>query len=323
MDSLVVVEEELLEELTEQPIVARQEPSLEALIESFVDSQDVSDGSRDTYRRQLKQYVLWLEETGRREYLGQLRREDILGYKDGLLESGKTVLSANGYLTAVRKFYTYLEAEKLYPNIARGVKGYRKPQNFNKDCLSREQVKDVLHALKTSSLEGLRDYAMVSLMARTALRDIEVSRAKVSDIRQESGESVLWIQGKGRDSKDAFVVLTAAAEKPLRQWLQVRGEQSPDAPLFCSLSDRNYGKALSTRSISRIVKEAFKSVGLDSERLTAHSLRHTAITLALRGGASLQQAQAMARHSDPKTTMVYVHNLTRVQDGAEKYIDYD
>jgi len=59
-----------------------------------------------------------------------------------------------------------------------------------------------------------------------------------------------------------------------------------------------------------------------SSRLTAHRLRHTAITLALRGAASLQQAQAMARHTDPKTTMVYVHNMERVQDGAEKYIDF-
>lgn len=315
MNSLVAV--------SEKPIAARTERSLETLVEDFLEAQDVSAGSRSTYGRQLKQYVLWLESTGRRESLGELRREDVLAYKESLLASGKTPLSSNGYLTAVRKFYAYLESERVYPDITRGVKGYRKPQSFNKDCLSREQVKELLYVLKKGSLEGLRDYAMVSLMARTGLRDIEVSRARVSDLRKEAGETVLWIQGKGRDSKDAFVLLTAAAEKPIRQWLQVRGELSPEAPLFCSFSDRNCGKPLSTRSISRIVKEAFRSIGLDSERLSAHSLRHTAITQALRGGASLQQAQAMARHSDPKTTMVYVHNLTRVQDGAERYINFD
>ncbi len=65
-----------------------------------------------------------------------------------------------------------------------------------------------------------------------------------------------------------------------------------------------------------------KRAGLDSSRLSAHSLRHTAITLALKGGATLQQAQAMARHTDPKTTLVYVHNLARVEAGAERYIRF-
>ena len=38
------------------------------------------------------------------------------------------------------------------------------------------------------------------------------------------------------------------------------------------------------------------------------------------GGASLQQAQAMARHTDPKTTMIYFHNLDRIKAGAERFI---
>jgi len=314
MDSLAVV--------TETPIVETA-PSLEELLKAFVKAQDVSDSSRDTYSRQLKLHALWLTETGRAERLGTLRREDILEYKDWLRASGRTALSANGYLTAARKFYGWLESERIFPDISRGVKGFRKPRSFSKDCLTKEQVKDVLRSLRTSSLEGLRDYALVNLMARTGLRDIEVARAKVEDIRQESGETVLWIQGKGRDSKDAFVLLTPEAEKPLRQWLQIRGEVAPEDFLFCSFSDRNRGQGLTTRSISRIVKKSFQSVGLDSGRLTAHSLRHTAITMALRGGASLEQAQAMARHSDPKTTMIYAHNLTRVQDGAERYISFD
>ena len=63
-------------------------------------------------------------------------------------------------------------------------------------------------------------------------------------------------------------------------------------------------------------------MGLDDSRLTAHSLRHTAISLSIQGGASLQQAQAMARHSDSKTTLVYFHNLERISLGAEKFIQF-
>jgi integrase len=56
---------------------------------------------------------------------------------------------------------------------------------------------------------------------------------------------------------------------------------------------------------------------MDSAKLTAHSLRHTAITLALVGGATVQQAQAMARHANINTTMIYAHNLERMDRAAE------
>ena len=67
---------------------------------------------------------------------------------------------------------------------------------------------------------------------------------------------------------------------------------------------------MTKRSISRIVKERFKKVGYNSERLTAHSLRHSAITLSLLSGATIQQAQQLARHTNINTTMIYAHNLT-------------
>ncbi len=312
MDSLVTVRESE---------IVRRPRSLEELVESFILSLDLGRSSKETYRRQLKQYARWIEESGRSENLWQMKREDLLDYKVQLL-AGHSVLGANGYLTAVRRLYEWMEAERIYPNIARGVRGYKKPRSFAKDCLSTGQLRDMLDGLETASLEGLRDYAMINLMARTGLRDIEVSRAMVSDLRQESGQSVLWIQGKGRDSKDEFVLLTDEAERPIRQYLQARGMVAEDAPLFCSYSDKNYGQALTTRSISRICKQAMRRTGLDSSRLTAHSLRHTAITLSLRGGASLQQVQAMARHSDPKTTMIYSHNLDRIESGAERYISF-
>lgn len=312
MDSLVTVRESE---------IVRRPRSLEELVEEFILSQDLGRSSKETYRRQLKQYARWIEESGRSENLWQMKREDLLDYKVQLL-AGHSVLGANGYLTAVRRLYEWMEAERIYPNIARGVRGYKKPRSFAKDCLSTGQLRDMLDGLETASLEGLRDYAMINLMARTGLRDIEVSRAMVSDLRQESGQSVLWIQGKGRDSKDEFVLLTDEAERPIRQYLQARGMVAEDAPLFCSYSDKNYGQALTTRSISRICKQAMRRTGLDSSRLTAHSLRHTAITLSLRGGASLQQVQAMARHSDPKTTMIYSHNLDRIESGAERYISF-
>ena len=61
--------------------------------------------------------------------------------------------------------------------------------------------------------------------------------------------------------------------------------------------------------------------GINSDRITAHSMRHTAVTLALIGGASIQEAQSMARHTNINTTMIYAHNLDRLDSPAESKIE--
>jgi len=288
-------------------------------VEDFLRSLDVSEKSRATYTRSLKQFIGWLADTGQNTL--ELQREDILAYKE-YLQSSKSAYTVTLYLTSVRKLYQWLESQKIYPDITRGIKGAKKPKGFRKDTLSQNQLRETLASMDTQSLEGLRDYAIFNLMARTGLRDIEVSRALTGDIRMETGQPVLWIQGKGRDSKDDFVILTPEALKPIKAYLKARGRVKKDEPIFCSNSDRNRGEALSTRSISRIIKNSMRAVGLDDSRLTAHSLRHTAISLSILGGASLQQAQAMARHTDSKTTLVYFHNLERISSGAEKCIHF-
>lgn len=300
--------------------------SLESLLDSFLADHDVKASSKATYKRSLKQFVLWLQETGRSERMATLSREDILAYRESLSSAGKSSYTVSTYLASVKQLYQWLEAKKFYPDITRGVKAGRKARGFRKDILSEEQLRQVLNSPERSDLEGLRDYALIGLLARTGLRTVEVARAAVEDLRQEpglqAGESVLWIQGKGHDLKDDFVLLTGKALQPLQAYLQARGRLSKEAPLFCSHSDRNSGQALTTRSISRVVKQSMRSVGLDDGRLTAHSMRHTAISLAVLGGATLQQVQAMARHSDPKTTLVYFHNLDRVRAGAERFITF-
>jgi integrase/recombinase XerC/integrase/recombinase XerD len=295
------------------------QPAPEAMAEDFLASLDVAESSKATYTRSLRQFIDWLDDTDRKSL--QLAREDILAYKN-YLKDRLSVYTVNQYLTAVRKLYQWLESKKIYPDITRGISGIQKPDGFRKDTLTPEQLREALDAMDTDRLTGMRDYALFNLMARTGLRDIEVSRALVEDIRQEAGEAVLYIQGKGRSAKDKFVVLMPETEKPIRDYLQARGKVDKTEPLFISHSDRNRGDGLTTRSISRIIKKAFRRIGLDDERITAHSLRHTAITLSIKGGASLHQAQAMARHKSPETTMVYFHNLKRIEEAAERHINF-
>lgn len=122
-------------------------------------------------------------------------------------------------------------------------------------------------------------------MISCGLRDIEVSRANIEDMRPVGDRMGLFIQGKGHSEKDDFVVLPSRIEYIIREYLSNReDEYDSDSPLFISTSNRSLNKRLSTRSISKVVKTSLRNIGLNSNRLTAHSLRHTAAKLNLLNG---------------------------------------
>lgn len=287
-------------------------------ITDFLSSLDIRQSSKNTYQRQLKEFFSW----SAKQKAADLNREHLLRYKDYLkTERELAAFTIGGYLTAVRRFFEWLEASRMYPNVARGIKGPARKRGFKKDALTVDQAKMILGSIKRTTLTGKRDFALINLMLRTGLRTIEIARALREDVCRQGGETVLFIHGKGRDSKDELVLLTEHTLGPIEEYLTARGSVKNEDALFASHSTKNFGKKLTTRSVSRIVKTRFRQVNLDDSRLTAHSLRHTAITLSLLAGATPQEARAMARHADINTTLVYAHNINRIKQAPEKKID--
>ncbi len=289
----------------------------ENLTKQFLASLDIKAQSKETYKRATRRFFIFLE----KQNLTNPTGKDILAYKEYLTASGLKALTISHYLVVVRRFFAFLEGLKLYPNIAKGIKGAKQPKGFLKDPLTLEQIGAVLRGIDTRTQSGKRDFALINLLIQTGLRTIEVVRANVGDIRQEGGEALLWILGKGRDSKDEFVVLTQATQKPIQKYLATRGQVKESLPLFASLANKNFGERLTTRSVSRIIKNHLRVLGIDSKRLTAHSLRHTAITLALQSGATIQETQVFGRHSNINTTLRYAHNINRIAQAPEKKIE--
>ena len=292
---------------------------VEGLIDSFIQTQDVKQSSKLLYRRTLKQYLNWVYTKG--YLLSEISRPHILQYKEDLVASGMSSLTVGSYITSVRRFYEWTEANKYYPNIAKGVKTPKRKQQFKKQPLLPEQATALLSYYQS---KALRDYAIISLLLRTGLRTIEVIRANVEDITFKGSQRVLLVHGKGRDEKDNFVLLTEKAYQPIAEYLATRGKANGSEPLFISSSNNSKGERLSTRSISYIAKEGLKAIGLDERSFTAHSLRHTTAVNILRAGGSLETAQFTLRHSNPATTQIYTATLNeerRLQNSGEALID--
>lgn len=287
----------------------------EDLYNRFINYIDASQKTVETYTRAIRQFAKYMAENG----ISRPVREDVLTYREWLKEDHKPTTVQN-YITAVRLFFQWTEQEGLYPNIADHVKGAKLDRNHKKDYLTSRQVKKVLETAKEDSIQGLRDYAILAIMFTGGLRTIEVSRANIEDLRTAGDDTALYLQGKGHEERTDYIKLMPEVEDALRAYLTARGATDPKEPLFTSTSNNSKGKRISTRTVSGIVKDALKRAGYNSEKLTAHSTRHTAVTLALMGGQKLEEVQQFARHKNLATTLIYAHNLDRAKNQCEATI---
>jgi len=302
-----------------QEVATASPQRIEELVDSFINSQDVKQSSKLLYRRTLKQFFTWV--TKKSYSLSEIARPQLLEYKEELLASGMSSLTVGSYITSVRRFYEWTEANKFYPNIAKGIKSPKRKQQFKKQPLLPSQATELLNYYQD---KVARDYAIINLLLRTGLRTVEIMRAKVEDITYKGSQRVLLVQGKGRDEKDDFVLLTDKTYQPLAEYLATRGNINPSEPLFISTSNNSSGDSLTTRSISYIAKEGLKAIGLNEKAFTAHSLRHTTAVNILRAGGSLETAQFTLRHSNPATTQIYTSTLNeerRLLNSGEALLD--
>ena len=277
---------------------------------------DASPKTVETYTKALKQMFAFFALHG----ITQPTREDVIAFRDELKASGHKPTTVQNYITASRIFFKWTAQEGLYPNVAEHVKGAKLNRDHKKDYLTSRQVKDVLGGVDRDSVKGLRDYAVLALMITGGLRTIEVVRADVADLRTVGDSTVLYLQGKGREEKTEYVKVSAEVEKAIRAYLSARGVKDEAEPLFTSTSNNNSGSRITTRAVSGIVKEHLRDAGYDSTRLTAHSLRHTAVTLSLLAGKDIGEVQQFARHANIATTMIYNHALDRAKNGCSEAI---
>ena len=285
-------------------------------IEKFINESDKSAETRRVYGNALSIFAEWAEEM-------PITASLVRTFKTYLKNKGLAPNTISVYLSAVKQFLGYLvEKGVMQYNPAKEVKRPRIPRTHQRDALTVESARQLLNAISKDSVKGCRDFAMVNLMLRTGIREIEVSRALIGDMAEKEGERILEIHGKGRDSKDSFVVLTPEAYGPIKAYLSMRPDNDPASPLFTSAGNRSHGEKLSTRAIRALISRYLIAEGLKNHRITPHSLRHTAITLAIEGGwgNDLIQVQQMARHENISTTLGYFHEMKRIQNAAERAI---
>lgn len=287
------------------------------LIERFAKFAGVSESSRQTYAKCLRQMFRHFVT----KEIVNPTRENLVDWVEEMKIAGKSASTIQLYLTATKIFFRWTMQENIYPNIADHLKSGVKPSHAHKkDALSTDQCAELIKSVKGDSEKDLRDRAILSLMTTAGLRTIEVARANAGDIRFERGKAFLYVQGKGHSAADEKVLLPKQTYKAIQAYLKARGKVSNNAPLFVSTSRSNKGARLDTQTIRKMVKANLREIGLDSPRLTAHSLRHSTATNLIFAGVELPKVQMILRHKNLNTTMIYAAAWERYQNNGEQML---
>ena len=297
-------------------VVLSNKASKEVIMENWLDSVDIKKNSKLAYKCGITNFLKWLNKND----VSVVDKKIILKYKNYLSDNYSS-LTSNLYLMSIKSLYSYLEENNISTNVAKKIKNFKVSKESRKSCFSIEQIKSILNSLEKTDDLSIRNYVLVSLLIRTGLRACEVSNANIEDLKVKNGMNVLYIKGKGHDSKDEFVVITKEMSDLLNKYLNTRKKYNSKSPLFASLSDKSIGGRLSPATISWIFKQILRAVGIDSHSLTLHSTRHTAITLSILAGADVLEVKNFARHKDINTTLKYIHSIDRIDKAPEKKIE--
>ena len=287
------------------------------LFQRFIKYTDVKDTTIKGYTVCIRSFIRWMNDTGVRTP----DRADIMDYKTFLSDQHYSAGTQRQYLRAVKHFFKWTAAEGLFPNIADNIKGAKvKQDNTKKDPFTEAEIIRVINSIDTTTTTGKRDRAMILLAVSCGLRIIEMQRADIGDIETKNGRRIIYIQRKGHDEKDIYKKVEPEAWEAIAEYLKTRPEAGKKDPLFVSTSNRSKGQRIAEPTFSTMIKEIFRKAGFDSKRLTAHSLRHSAITYYLKETNDLQGAQVFADHCDPKTTTIYAHNIDKDKQNPERII---
>ena len=318
-------------------IQSSQQPTFsKGLFERFIDYTDRKDTTIKGYVTCIRQFVKWLDVNG----IQQPQRDNIKAYRDYLSSSGLATSTQAQYLRAVKHFFKWTASEGLYPNVADNIHGAEVKHDIHrKDAFEVADVLLIADTIDRSTEQGKRFYAMFLLNFVNGLRVIEIHRANVGDIKTIKGDHYLYIQGKGHDEKDTPKYLEPNVYQAIQEYLESRSAKVlPKSPLFTATSnkgkpgakiyrkefdeagkeikvlDRISDGRIATTTISTMFKECFVKAGYNSDRLTAHSGRHTAAETALyNGGANLFETQQLMGHKDPATTEIYVTKKNQLE----------
>jgi site-specific recombinase XerD len=302
-----------------------KEHPLEALAESYLKQKNIALQTLKTYRIVLKKYIEYLKA----QEIEFATTTDVINYRESNRELGHSTAWLYIQMTCLKGFYRYLSQNQkrldlpvqyLY-DIVEPVKVAPVKPGLTKPVLSVKQAKQLLLKTKENRkfIWDYRDHAIVYLMLTGGMRSFEIAQAKRCDLKDVDGKHLLYIRNNSASKTLEFIKLSRGAFAALDDYLKLRKDDNPY--LFIPHKNTSKTGGLGRLFFGKMFERVLKTSGLEDTNLTPHSLRHTAATLNLLRGGSIESTKGLLRHTEISSTMVYVDYLKRLNDDFESQIE--
>lgn len=311
-------------------------PNNEHFIEKFLNKKIKNINTRKAYNSNIKEFfnVANVADIS----LDDIRCVTIFDVEDwinSMMRSGYASSTISRKISSISSLYKWL---LKYQDNSTGIKiiqfnpfaamSDEKPRVNNRitQFLTQEELKFILRRIDTSSLSGFRNKLIISLVSTTALRKSEFLNIKIKDIDEYNGFKILKILGKG--DKLAIVKLQPVIKNMIDIYLNKTNRDynnNSEEYLFISHSSNSLGdntKPLDESTLNKALKKLCSECKI-KKNITVHSLRHSAITLSIQSGYSIEKVRDFARHSNISTTNRYVHSINSLKDNpSDKLIEF-
>jgi integrase/recombinase XerD len=212
-------------------------------------------------------------------------------------------------------------------------------------AFSEDELDRFFSMIPTDTVKGLRDRAIFLLYFWTARRREEIARLRWGDIERATivdefgGHKQGWryrFYGKGKSGQQDMAELPLPAKIAIDRYLRAARRMhtmTSDAPLFVAIGPEQGGgkrgvtlpiddhTPLTSRAIAHALKHYASLAGIDAERLSIHSWRHTSAQRLYEAGEDVRSLQRLLRHSNIATTDIYVRGLMGTADPGASLLE--
>ncbi len=254
-----------------------------------------------SYASDLRGFAAFLTRQQKRS-LAALTHSDMMEFLQHLDSKQLSPRTRSRKISCLKSFFCFLTEQGLIQFNPTAYIELPRVMKSMPDYLHQEEVETLLSSADYSTMEGVRNQAMLELCYATGLRVSELVHLRISNIDLEMG--CVTVMGKG--SKERVVPMGVPAAKALRRYLEdirprLLGGNSSDA-VFVT----RRGKPMTRQAFWKIIKKVAVAAGI-KKHLSPHTLRHSFATHLVQNDADLRSVQIMLGHSDISTTEIYTH----------------
>lgn len=206
-------------------------------------------------------------------------------------------------LSGLKTFFNFLQLEyQLEKNPTTLIESPRLSRKIP-SVLDIHEIETLIAAIDLSTLEGMRNKAILEMLYGCGLRVSELVNLKISNLYLD----VEFIKVEGKGNKERLIPIGQHALKYLKMYLEEVRVHFPVKPGFEDVVFLNRrGASLSRVMVFIVIKDLAKKIGLQKE-ISPHTFRHSFASHLVEGGADLRAVQDMLGHESITTTEIYTH----------------